>query len=200
MDLLNLAKTNDRDRDKFVSRFLGIFSEDIARLYFSSPFSEYIDLSRPTIKNKNGEKGHTLDFTLENKADKKIYVCEMKCELEFENYKYIELNDIGQIHHHIKYKEAFRKFLDLPLNKSKYIINVSKAKRKNIDVNGIILLWGKITKEKSTIDEIKKEYNFFDILSLENMINVMIKNNYSGYTNFINEKEKWVEYFFKNIK
>jgi hypothetical protein len=101
MNLFTLAMTENKNRDKFISRFLGIFSENIARIYFSSPYSDYKDLGRPTINKKNmSDRGSTLDFTLENKKTKKIYICEMKCELEFEKYKYLELNDIRQIKHH----------------------------------------------------------------------------------------------------
>jgi uncharacterized HAD superfamily protein len=199
MNLITLAKTGNIDRDKFISRFLGIFSENIARIYFSSRYSDYKDLGRPTIKKKNSsDRGSTLDFTLENKETKKIYICEMKCELQFENYKYLELNDIEQIRHHIEHKEAFRRFLDLALNKEQYIVNVTKANKKDINIDGIILLWGKIAEEE--METIKKEYKLFDVLSLEKMINKMIEKKYSEYNDFINEKEEWVKYFFEKIK
>jgi hypothetical protein len=175
IDFFTLAKTGNIDRDKFISRFLEIFSESIARIYFSSPYSNYKDLGRPTIKKKNSsDRGSTLDFTLENKKTQKIYICEMKCELQFENYKYLELNDIRQIKHHIEHKEAFRRFLDLASNKGQYIVNVTKANKKNINIDGIILLWGKVTEEVEKMKIIKKEYKLFDVLSLEKMINEMI--------------------------
>jgi hypothetical protein len=37
----------------------------------------------------------------------------MKCELEYENYRYLSLQAAQQLDHHAKAKEAFRFFLQL---------------------------------------------------------------------------------------
>ena len=192
MDLLEIGKTDNIGRDKFISRFFGIFNEDIASIYFKSPYSKYNNLGRPTIK-KELEK-YTLDFTLQDKNSNKIYICEMKCEMQYQNYKRLELNNENQIKSHKK--NAFIYFLDLANNVNKYVIEVNK---KTININGIILLWGKITNDCKIINEIKNIFSINDILSLENMINVMIKNNYQEYFNYINEKREWVNTFFHNI-
>lgn len=54
------------------------------------------------------ESGHTLDFTLRNRETGKVFVAEMKCELEFKNYRYLRL--IGAWHHR---GAAVQKFLRL---------------------------------------------------------------------------------------
>jgi len=192
MDLLKIGKTDNIERDKFISRFFGIFNEDIALIYFNSPYSKYINLGRPTIKK--GNEKYTLDFTLQERNNNEIYICEMKCEIQYQNYKRLELNNREQIKLHKK--NAFKYFLDIAYNINEYKIETNK---KIININGIILIWGKITKDKEIINEIKNIYNIKDILSLENMINIMLENNYQEYIDYINKKKEWVNTFINNI-
>ena len=190
MDLLSIGKTNNIERDKFVSRFFGLFNEEIARIYFNSSYSMYLNLGRPTIK-KDGKK-YTLDFTLKNKETEKIYICEMKCEMQYNNYSRLELEAFKQISSHKK--EAFKWFLDIANNPSIYKIETNKNA---VNADGIILLWGKITNDIEKIIEIKKHFNIHDILSLENMINIMIKNDHKEYYDYINKRKKWINDFFE---
>jgi len=192
MNLLEIGKTNNIERDKFISRFFGIFNEDIALIYFMSPYSKYNNLGRPTIK-KELEK-YTLDFTLQDKNTNEIFICEMKCEIQYQNYKRLELNNKEQIKLHKK--NAFIYFLDIANNMNNYVIEINK---KIIKINGIILLWGKVTNDCKIINDIKDTYNIKDILSLENMINIMIDNNYQEYYNYIFEKKEWLNTFIDYI-
>ena len=192
MDLFEIGKTNNIKRDKFISRFFGIFSEEIANIYFCSPYSEYTNLGRPNISINN--KQYILDFTLKNKNNGKIYICEMKCEMQYMNYKRLELNDVSQIHSHKK--EAFKVFLDIAKNAENYVIKIGKDM---INANGIILLWGKITRKTEKIKYIKEYFNISDILSLEDMINIMNNKNYKEYLVFLDEKKIWVNSFFDSI-
>ncbi len=82
----------DRHRGKFLARVFGIFSEDIVRLWAASPGSPYEDLGRPTVCFDGAAKGSTLDFTFRNRASNKIYVAEMKCEIEYQAFRYFVLN------------------------------------------------------------------------------------------------------------
>jgi len=86
--------------------------------------------------------------------------------------------------------------LDIANNVNDYNIETDK---KVIKISGIILIWGKITKDYKIINEIKNTYNIKDILSLENMINTMLENNHQEYINYINEKKEWVNTFINNI-
>jgi Lhr-like helicase len=194
MNLWDIGKSNDLEKDKFISRFFGIFNESIADIYFKSPFSKYKNIGRPTIKI-NDER-YTLDFTLKHNESEKLYICEMKSEMQYRNYMRLELENIEQIKSFTK--KAFKYFLDIANNSKKYKIEVNK---KTIKVDGIIMLWGKITNDSNKLNEFRKTFNVYDILSLENMINEMIKNNYSDYYQFINKKNDWVnEFFFKITK
>lgn len=80
-------------RGKYLSRVFGIFSEEIVRMWARDHRCPYEDLGRPTLR-KHGEKsGSTLDFTLRHKATGMSYVAELKCEIEYQNYKYLVLSD-----------------------------------------------------------------------------------------------------------
>ena len=82
MELEKVFKTSLVERDKFLSRVFGIFSEKIVEIWCKSPKGKYKNLGRPTIKiNKDG-KGKTLDFALQHKKTGSVYVTEMKCLLQ----------------------------------------------------------------------------------------------------------------------
>jgi hypothetical protein len=68
-----------------------------------------------------------------------------------------------------------------------------------IKTDGIILIWGKVTKDTSKIETIKEKYHFTDILSLEDMINEMIKNNCKEYHEYICNIKNWVDGFLDGI-
>jgi len=169
MNLWDVArKDKGGKRDRFISRFFGIFSEEIAGLYFEhEKLSKYQNLGRPTIKK--GNDWRTLDFTLKHKETNKIYICEMKCEMQYQNFSRLELESSKQIEFH-KAKEAFKWFLEIASNKNAFKVEVNDGGRKNeVEIDGIILLWGKTDEEK--LKQIQEEFNIHDILSLEKMIN-----------------------------
>jgi len=200
MNLWDVAKVDDGGkRDKFISRFFGIFSEEIAGLYFGCPFSKYKNLGRPTIKKDNVSS--TLDFTLQDKMTNKIYICEMKCEMQYQKFKRFELKSIEQVESHVKqkwHKRAFIWFLDIANNKNAYKVEIKEEnRRKEIEIDGIILLWGKTDNEK--IKEIQNKFDIHDILSLEEMVNTMINNDYAPYFEYIEERREWVNKFLDGI-
>ena len=97
-------------REKFLSRLFGIFSEKIIALWADDERAPYQNLGRPTVFTGQNKHGHTLDFTLRDRATGKIYVAEMKCEIEYQGFKYFVLNKPDQLAHHVK--PAFGAFLD----------------------------------------------------------------------------------------
>jgi hypothetical protein len=187
-----------RARDKFVSRLFGIFSEEIVRIWASDEtLAPYKDLGRPTVKTrlevKNRKRGCTLDFALEEKKSGNKFICEQKCELEFENYKYLELKRPEQLRHHEK-SLAFRRFLDMAKNPRKYQVFV---KGRQIEkVCGIVLIWGKVSER---VKEVKERYHIQDVLSLENIINDLVIWESKSYLEMIREKQKWCNDLFHDL-
>ncbi len=132
------------ERDKYISRLFWIFSEKSASLWFRSSYSPYENLGRPTVYKHGVDKGYTLDFTLQDKVGKKIYIAEMKCELEYDNYKYLELKEYKQLEHHTG--EAFQRFIAFASHPNEYKVTVS---RKPIQASGSILIWRQSTKKEN---------------------------------------------------
>jgi hypothetical protein len=183
------------ERDKFLSRIFGVFSEKIVEIWCKSPLSDYENLGRPTIKPINETlKGKTLDFTLLKKNTEEIYVTEMKCELQYENYKYLKLISSQQFVHHTK-KDAFKWLLELGKNPELFEV---KVKGKKSEVDGAALIWG--TVDASKIDEICNETGLKIVLSLENMINDLIKENNAEYFDLLHQVQAWTSYLIDNLK
>ncbi len=103
-------QTGHPARDKFLARLFGLFSEEVVRHWCGCPAAPYEDLGRPTLRAPGEARAH-LDFTLRHKETGKVFVSEMKCELEFESYRYLQLTAAWQVRHHRG--TAFRKFLRL---------------------------------------------------------------------------------------
>ena len=188
-----------RAQDKFLSRLFGIFSEEIVRIWASDEIlAPYKDLGRPTVKTQveanNKNRGRTFDFTLGEKKTGKRFICEQKCELEFENYKYLELKGSEQLRHHEK-NFAFRRFLDVGKDPRKYQVFVKGRQIEN--VRGIVLIWGKVSERGRK--EVKERYHMHGVLSLEDIISDLVIWKSKSYLELIREKQKWCNNLFHNL-
>jgi hypothetical protein len=149
-------------RDKFLSRLFGLFSEDVVRHWCGCPEAQYQNLGRPYLRPVGETKGYTLDFTLRNR-EAKTFVAELKCELEWDHYKYLRLTDASQLAHHTR--AAFQKLLDFAKNQSAYSVTVGG---KPMAVNGAVLVWGATT--PAGCEAVRSTYGFADVLSVETML------------------------------
>ena len=177
------------DRDKFLSRIFGIFSEEIVRIWCTNPKSSYENLGRPVLKKTANERGLVLDFTLKSNTDGRVFIAEQKCELQYQNYKYLKLKSLSQLDHHKG--EAFTRFRDLAKNPSRYIVT---ANGKKVHSTGAILIWGSV--DKNSVNMIKQETGIHDILSLEIIISDLLRWVDPEYQRLINEREKWCQELF----
>lgn len=178
---------------------LGIISEDIVRIWCKSEKSKYRDLGRPSLYNKNGSYTHiTYDFTLQNKKNKEIYIAEMKCETQYDEFSYIKLDSSEQLTHHSKkaFKELLFSTRNLKEFKENYLVKVGKPKE-TITIEGTILIWGSVDRNKIKKDtELKK---FTDILSLEEMVNDLNDLKNEEYEKYMEERVKWLKEFTKEM-
>jgi len=67
-----LFHSQNASRDAFLSRLLGIFSEEIVRLWCDDLRAPYKNLGRPTIKDATSSRGTTLDFTFQSRSTQRI--------------------------------------------------------------------------------------------------------------------------------
>lgn len=193
MRLEDIFRTDNSDRDKFLSRVFGIFSEGIARIWFASAGSLYQDRGRPTIYGPSDTPDHsTLDFTLESNATGEVFVAEMKCELEFENYRYLRLESPSQLTHH--QGAAFRRFLDVARTPERYHV---KTGGKPVKVHGAILVWGATTEAGRRA--VMQKAGIHDVLSLEDMINDLVSTGNQEYRDIIQKRADWSHFLSRQL-
>jgi hypothetical protein len=182
----------DRARGKFLSRVFGIFGEDIVRLWAGSPGAPYEDLGRPTVRFE-GEARSTLDFTLRNRGSGKTYVAEMKCEIEYERFRYFLLESPDQLKHHEK--PAFQSFLRAAREPGAATVTVPK--RGAVPIDGAILVWGAAT--PSGCADVREHYKFSDVLTVESMIGHLTASNDPGYVAMLRAHRQWLNEMFDGL-
>lgn len=181
-DLITRA---DRVRDNFLSRYFALYAEDVVRLWAQCPEAEYEDLGRPTLYVPGTTKRSTIDFTLRHRVSGRVAVGELKCELAFENYKYLTLIEPGQLDHHKT--EAFSRFLKCANDPKAFEVRV---KSKNIDVAGGILIWGAVAKEGR--QSVMERFGFLDVLSVESMIADLKAWRPGTWSDYLDTRNVWV--------
>ncbi|MFO7294702.1 MAG: hypothetical protein C0P72_001645 [Clostridia bacterium] len=192
IDFEKIFHSSNPRRDKFLSRLFGIFGEELVRCWCNCPQAPYEDLGRPTVYAPGEVRGHTLDFTLRHRETGKIFVAEMKCELEFQNYRYLRLSDPWQIEHH--QNQAFLKFLNLAKHPQIYKV---KVRGQEIYVDGAVLIWGAITSEGR--QAAMERYGFADVLSVEMMANDLREWKPAEWCQKINELKQWSNQLFDSF-
>ncbi|MBL1321612.1 MAG: hypothetical protein COA63_011205 [Methylophaga sp.] len=179
-------------RDKFLSRIFGIFNEEIIRIWCNNKNSPFIDLGRPTVYDNDG-KHYTLDFLLKDDAGN-IFLTEMKCEIEYQKYKYLTLSEIGQLKHHSN-KRAFQLFLEVAHKPDLYDI---KCNSEIIKVSGSALVWGKVSELGG--QAVKSEFGLSHLISTESAVRDLVKWQDKSYLDLIAMHELWCQQLFSGLK
>ena len=172
-------------RDKFLSRLFGIFSEEVVRAWCTLPSSPYEDIGRPYLKYAHESRGHTLDFTLRDRITGELYVAEMKCELEFERYRYLLLTGPEQVKHH-EQGAAFKKFMGLSRNPGELQVSV---RGRQVEVAGTVLVWGAATAQGA--DAVREHYGLHDLLTVDGMLPDLRSDPPEGWSRLMDEFRSW---------
>ena len=180
-------------RDKFLSRVFGIFNEEIIRIWCENEKSPFTNLGRPTIYDNDGTH-YTLDFLLRDKNGQ-VFVTEMKCEIEYQKYKYLKLVSPTQFEHHSK-KRAFSLFLELSDEPQKYVVRC-KASDEFSEIAGTALVWGKVSSEGRSA--VQQQHNISHIISLESVINDLQNWSDKNFFEFVHEYRGWSEELFRGL-
>jgi hypothetical protein len=189
-----LFKSDISERDKFPSRLFGLFSEELVRFWCRSSSSPYEDLGRPTLK-RNGERlGKTLDFTFRRRSDGRLYVGEMKCELEYDNYRCLTLTAPSQLERHRRDSDAFRRFLSVASNSDEFTVTVGGRR---FQVDGAILVWGRVSPEGRTV--VMREARLADVLALDAVASDLIRWNDQSWTDFVQKRATWCDELFSTL-
>ena len=181
------------DRAKFLSRVFGIFSENIVRLWSASAGAPYEDLGRPTVRFDGEATRSTLDFTLRHKESNKIYVAEMKCEIEYRNFRYFVLTSNEQLDHHTK-KPAFQSFLRAAREPGAARVTVDG---RPVPVDGAILIWGVATPRGCA--DVREKSELAEVLTVESMVDDLTRSNDEGYVAMLEDRCKWLNEMFYGL-
>ena len=191
----SIFKTSNPAHDKYLARLFGLFNEEVVQNWCACPTAPYENLGRPTLWI-SGKRGSTLDFTLRLRDTGEIFIAEMKCWLEFDNYRYLRLVDSVQLQRIVNQKlagSAFQEFLQLAQNPTIFDVRVGSRPLPNL-VSGAILIWG------ATSDSGRKaviaDYNFADVLSVETMLDDLHIWMPTRWTERINQLRQWSEELF----
>ena len=176
-------------RGKYLSRVFGIFSEEIVRLWASDSRCPYENLGRPTVRKRGERLGSTLDFTLRHRSTSKVYVAELKCEIEYQNYRYLVLSDVAQLAHHNK--AAFLALLDVASRKQD---RQTFVHRKEIQPDGAILIWGAATPEGR--EAVIRAYGFSDVLTMSDITRDLREWGNVPYRELLTMRRAWANEMF----
>ena len=188
----NLFESTVTDRDMFLARLFGIFNEDIVRIWCEASWSPYRDLGRPRVTPPHGEKGYTLDFTLQSRKDSSIYVAEMKCWVGYQDHRYLTLSNVKQLEE--LEGPAFDAFLDAAKYPSRCKVSVNK---KSHAISGAILIWGNVDDSGRTA--IQRTHKIAHVFSLKDIIDQMVTRKHQPYLEFLKERCGWCEHLFQGL-
>jgi hypothetical protein len=181
-------------RDKYLSRLFGLFSEDVVRYWCSSPEARYENLGRPTLTLPDAPRGSTIDFTFRARGDNHLFVGELKCELEYENYRYLRLESPSQLVHH-QSVTAFAMFLQAARQPNSLRVRVAGKPQ---TISGAILVWGATSDEG--VKSVSEAYGFADILSVETMLDDLRAWRNPGWTNRVRQVRSWSDELFSYLE
>lgn len=169
-------------RGKFLSRIFGIFSEEIVRIWCRDDRSPYENLGRPTLEYDG--RRYTLDYLFRSRATGKIYVVEQKCEIEFENYRYLILSNVGQLVHHKK--PAFSAFM---ASAHELTRPPTYNRGEPVETDGAILVWGAI--DRTTRCAIQDATGLADIISMSDIIRDVRAWRHPDYLQLVEDRRQW---------
>jgi hypothetical protein len=188
-----LFRTQSSDRDKFLARLFGIISEEVVRIWARCDAAPYSDLGRPTLRRRGTEVRATLDFLLAARSGGHLFVAELKCELEYQNYKYLALADPSMLEHHRK--PAFELLLQTAADPAQVDVKTSKGPSA---VHGAILVWGDATENGR--DATIAKYGFADILTVSSMIQDLNRWKSAEWSAFISSRRRWTTELFDGLE
>ncbi len=176
-------------RGKFLSRVFGIFNEELVRLWAADERCRYRDIGRPTVFNASDGKGFTLDFLFEDRVTHKHFIVEMKCEIEFQGYRFMTLRDPKQLDHHKK--PAFDLFRSLARDPQSCRVQVH---REPIEVDGAILIW--VDVKENGRSAIISTFGFHDVVGMNRIVEDLWIWRPEPFVSFIQSLSNWSDELF----
>jgi len=184
----SVFRSDSRQRDNFLARLFGIFSEHVVTTWCDCPHAPYVNIGRPTLREPGQSHGHTLDFTLRHRQSGRLHAAEMKCWITWANYRYLRLTEAAQL---IGLAEpAFVKFLALARDRAACQVFVGG---KPVHVDGAILVWGAATEPGRSA---AVALGVADVLTVEDMVSDLHVWQPPGWQDFIARRRSWATELF----
>lgn len=181
-------RSDSIQRDNFLARLFGIFSEHVVRTWCDCPQAPYLHIGRPTLRKPSESHRHTLDFTLQHRQSAQLYAAEMKCWTTWEDYRYLRLTEAGQLQRIIQ--PAFRTFLAFAREPTAYHVFVAG---KPTDIDGAILVWGAATPQGRSA---AAALGIADVLTVEDMVGDLHVWQPPAWRDFIAQRRSWATELF----
>jgi hypothetical protein len=181
-------RSDSVQRDNFLARLFGIFSEHAIRTWCDCPQAPYRNIGRPTLRKPGESYGHTLDFTLQHRQSGRRYAAEMKCWTTWENYRYLRLTEVDQLHRITQ--PAFITFLAFARDPAAYQIFIAG---KLIGIDGAILVWGAATPQGRSA---AAALGIADVLTVEDMVSDLHVWQPPAWRDFIAQRRSWATELF----
>lgn len=185
----SVFRTGENGRGAYLSRLFAFFSEEIVRHWADCEAAPYRDLGRPVVWGDDG-KYHVLDFTFQRRSDGARFIAEMKCEVEFDGYKYLILTGPDQVAHH-QGSAAFTKFLRLAREPKAHPVTIGG---KPADIDGSILVWGVVSSDGR--QAAKDHYGVADVLGVEDLLKDLGRWQPSRWADWVATRRRWTDDLF----
>ena len=145
------------------------------------------------MRRKGTEAWATLDFLLAARNDGRVFVSELKCELECQNYRYLTLTDPAQLAHHRK--PAFDLLLQTAADPTTVDVKTPKGPP---TLDGAILVWGDATANGRT--STMAQHGFADVLTVSSMIQDLNRWRPTEWATFIADRRRWTTDLFDGLE
>lgn len=184
-------RREENGRGAYLSRLFASFSEEIVRHWAACDEAPFRDVGRPVLWDEDARRYHVLDFTLERRSEGSRFVTEMKCEIQFEGYRYLMLEDAEQIEHHAG-GAAFQKLLRLARDPTD--LRVTVAGHPQV-IAGAALVWGATT--DAGIASAVERFGFSEVLSLEHILRDLAEWQSESWREWLGTRRRWSDELFE---
>jgi hypothetical protein len=196
MNYDTLFSSLDKERNNFIARTLGIFSEHLVHFWTANNKCEFENIGRPDIFDKNCKKVAQLDFTLKNRETGKFYIVELKNLVAYNNGR------IRNMTNEDSFNRSFKSWHTSKTNQTpawkifsgKLDDYTVKVKGKPLPEFGKILIWAKINAE--TKSHFCSTLSIDEILSFEQIHTDLISWKDNSYIEWLNNRIAWTNELF----
>lgn len=190
--LKSIFCSGNKKRDNYLSRVFGIWYEKVVMIWCDDPRSPFLNLGRPIFYVEENKK-YRGDYLLEDSSGKR-FVTEAKCEIAYQNYKFLTLDTSNHLEHHKKNSRTFRAILDMARETNKYTVTCNGLET---EVDGTGLIWGRVSDKG--LRETRADYKFHVILSIEDMIQQLNAWQNKEYIALLRELKEWTNDMFNGL-